>query len=77
MIPEAQNTKTLRVQPLCSFCILLRFDSMLSAVGFNDQRFFVADKIDDKATDLFLPTKLQAFQLLGTEVAPKQALGVG
>jgi len=59
MIPEAQHLESLFVQPERPFFIPLLLQCMLCAIGFNNQSFFVAGKINYKPADLLLAAEFE------------------
>lgn len=65
-IPEAENSITLRFQPLITLSIT-RVLRVLSAVDLNDQAHVVANKVDDEATDWCLASEAQAVQSMSSQ----------
>lgn len=79
IIAESQNFESMFTQPTVSigvFLLLFTF-IVLAAVGFNDQLFFKADKVDDERPDSLLSSKLQTFHLFTSKNFPQLLLRVG
>ncbi len=76
IIPEPHYSEPLGIQPTGPFFIFFLFCRMLATVGFYDQLFVVADEIDDKPPDLFLPAKFEAIHLPGTQMLPEQTFSI-
>jgi hypothetical protein len=60
IFPEAQDPEAVLLQELRSRVICRGLLGMLSAIDFNDQSIFNADKIDDVWSDRVLAAKLEA-----------------
>jgi hypothetical protein len=77
VVPAAQNTKALSVQPVGPGFVLLANEPMLAAVQLNDDLALEADEIDDELANGSLPSKPKAAELLAAQVRPEPLLGVG
>jgi len=71
VVPEAQHSKPLRLEPFRTFSIRLHLMGMLTTVYFNDQFFRQTRKIDDVVTERYLSTKSEAIQLIPTQTRPE------
>jgi hypothetical protein len=76
MIPEAQDAKTLGLQPLRAKCIFRHALCMLAAIKLDNDFLFKSDKIHNVFTDGCLPPKFDAPYLPVTQLIPKPVLGV-
>ena len=73
VIPKAEDAATMVDEPLISNRVP-RVRSMLTAVDFDDEPSFSANKIDDVRTDWLLPDELEATQCARAEVLPQPLL---
>jgi hypothetical protein len=73
IIPESQDGKPLRVQPLCPLFIPTLFLRMLSTVSLDNDSPFVTDKISDETTNLLLSPEFQTLKLSCLKVSSTRA----
>jgi hypothetical protein len=73
-MPESQNGIAFGSEPLVSTTICFFLQDVLSAVNLNDQAALKASKIGDKASEWYLPTKLEAAETAIAQVPPQQPL---
>jgi hypothetical protein len=77
VIPEAQDTKALRIQPRGACFVLLANRTMLTAVQLNNDLSLEAREIDDELTDGCLSAEPETTELPAAQLRPEPALGVG
>jgi hypothetical protein len=70
-VPEAKHQVTHRLQDFCSMLVMLRTNSMLSAVKLDNEVRISAKEIDDEAIDRALPPKLPAVETAITQPEPQ------
>ncbi len=70
-----QHGKTLFPKPSIAPRIVIA--AMLTAVRFNNQLIFHANKINDKRAYRGLASKFQIHKTMGAKVIPKPLLGIG
>jgi hypothetical protein len=71
IIPEPEHYEPLRIQPLSPLLVFSLFKRMLTAVSFDDDALFVADKINNESSNLLLATKFQSIKLFGLQAFPQ------
>ncbi len=76
VIPEPQNTETLRREPLISDRIGAGF-GMLTAVRLDDEMCVITNEVRDIRPDWHLPPELRPGELAIAQNAPEPMLGVG
>jgi hypothetical protein len=61
VVPKAQDLESLLGEMIVTFCVTprMRIDVMLTAIDFDDEPMFEADKIDDKTVTRRLTTKVK------------------
>ena len=71
VVPEAQHSKPLCLEPFRMFSIRLHLMGILTTVYFNDQLLRQTPKIDDVVTERYLSTKSEAIQLILAQTRPE------
>ena len=69
-VPEAQDTKTLTLEPSVALEIVLTV-GVVQTIGFNNQIAFETHKVHNEPTDGLLAVEFHA-QLCGTQAIPQQ-----
>jgi hypothetical protein len=76
MVPESQDSESLAMQPLVPNFIGYAC-GVLPTIDFNYHLVFEAHKIDDKASDRYLSSKLCSGKAVSAEVIPQPPFSVG
>ena len=71
VVPEAQDSKPLRLESFRAFSIRLHLMGMLTIIYFNDQLFRQTRKIDGVVTERYLSTKSEAIQFIPAQTRPE------
>src|SRR5204862_134787 len=77
VIPEAQNSESLRREPSGSLLILFDRPCMLTTIDLDDQPRLQAGKIEDVGAHRNLAPEAKPFHLLVAEPHPQSLLGIG
>ena len=76
VVPKADNFVSQCFKIFCAFCVVFDLFQVLTAIQFEDEFLFDADKVRDEVSNGVLPSKVDA-QLVVTDVRPQFTLGGG
>ncbi len=77
IVPKPEHAKPLLPKPRCTSFVVIKLDSVLTAVQLDDQSMRKRNEINDIVADGSLSSEFDSIHLANTQMPPQSILSIG